>query len=80
MLSGQSFPLCWTDPGSDAQRRHLGCPYGSGLSKGSLKTFLEDAEYVPLQRFKVGHWGLLVALEKLCSECFHPAGFLLEGI
>lgn len=78
---GRAFlPPHQTDPGSDARRKHLGHLYGSGLSKGSLKTFLENAEYVPLQRFKLRRWGLPVALEKLCSDCFHPAVSLFEVI
>lgn len=42
--------------------------------------FLEDVEYIPLQRFQLGHWGLPAALEKLCSNCFLTVGFVPEGI
>lgn len=76
-LSGQNFVLHQTDPRSDAQQKHLRCSCRSGLFKGSLKIFLEDTEYMSvfLQRFKLVHWGLPVTLEKLCSDCFHPAVF-----
>lgn len=78
---GRAFlPPHQTDPGSDAWRKHLGHLFGSGLSKGSLKAFSENAEYVPLQRFELRCWGLPVALEKLCSDCFHPAVSLFEVI
>lgn len=82
MLSGQDFVPHQPDPRSDAQQKHLRSFYRSRLFKGSLKTFIDDAEYVSvsLQRFKLVHWALLVTLEKLCSGCFHPAVFLLEGI
>lgn len=55
------LPLHQTDPGSHAQGKHLRRPFGSGLSKESLKTFSEDAEYVPLQRlnFSTGDYWLL---------------------
>lgn len=81
-LSGQNFVPHWTDPRSDAQQKHLRRSYGSGLFKGSLKTFLEHIEYasVSLHRFKLVRWGLPVTLEKLCSGCFHPAVFLFKGI
>lgn len=75
-----SFLCTGQEPRSDAQRKHLKCPYGPGLSKQSLKAFLGDAEYVPLQRLKLRPGGLPVALEKLCSGCFHPAVFPFEGI
>jgi len=53
---------------------------GQGFPKGALNTFVEDAEYVRLERFKLGCWGLPVGLEKLCLDCFHRAVFLFEGI
>lgn len=83
MLLGQSSSSSAEDrPCERCSEEASRASFRSGLSEGTLKTFLEDAkyEYVPLQRFKLGHWGLLIALGELCSDCFHLFVFLFEGI
>lgn len=79
VLSGQNFVPHQADPRSDAQQKHLRCSYRSGLFKGSLKTFLEDTEYVSvfLQRFKLVHWEL--PWKSFAQAAFIQLFFFLKG-